>query len=143
QTLAGLRSGATRALADGALGGDVRAFGLLVRLLATERDARAAALAPLLPERVRPALGTPVATAGADTERDEAQAKAGPCPECGKARRALRVKKEGPNQGRLFLACSDRACDSFEWASARAAAAAPAAPAADPVLNLVRQAYTV
>ncbi|HZY87133.1 MAG TPA: TIGR02996 domain-containing protein, partial [Gemmataceae bacterium] len=28
-----------------------------------------------------------------------------------------RVRKEGPNQGRLFLVCGDPACDSFEWAS--------------------------
>jgi hypothetical protein len=50
-----------------------------------------------------------------DPERAAAEAEAGPCPECGKPRRALRVKKEGANQGRLFLACSDRSCDSFEW----------------------------
>jgi hypothetical protein len=42
-----------------------------------------------------------------------------PCPRCGKARRAFRVRKEGPNQGRLFLSCSDRECDSFEWADSR------------------------
>jgi uncharacterized protein (TIGR02996 family) len=51
-----------------------------------------------------------------DAERDALQATVTPCPKCGKPRRALRVSKEGPNHGRLFLACSDRECDSFEWA---------------------------
>lgn len=55
--------------------------------------------------------------AAADKELADLQARATPCPRCGKARRALRVRKEGPNKGRLFLACSDRACDSFEWAA--------------------------
>lgn len=53
-----------------------------------------------------------------DEEREALQASAGPCPTCGKSRRAQRVRKEGPNQGRLFLACTDRACDHFEWAGA-------------------------
>jgi uncharacterized protein (TIGR02996 family) len=53
-----------------------------------------------------------------DAGLEVAQAQATPCPRCGKPRRALRVRKEGPNQGRLFLGCSDRACDSFEWARA-------------------------
>jgi uncharacterized protein (TIGR02996 family) len=52
-----------------------------------------------------------------DEELERAQAKATPCPRCGKGRRARRVRKEGPNQGRLFLVCDDPACDSFEWAS--------------------------
>src|SRR5262249_24951739 len=52
----------------------------------------------------------------ADPEVADLQARATPCPRCGKARRALRVRKEGPNKGRLFLACSGRACDSLEGA---------------------------
>src|SRR5262249_46477877 len=51
-----------------------------------------------------------------DAERDALQASATPCPKCGQPRRALRVSKKGPNHGRLFLSCSDRNCDSFEWA---------------------------
>ncbi len=54
--------------------------------------------------------------AAADKELADLQARATPCAHCGKARRALRVRKEGPNKGRLFLTCSDRECDSFEWA---------------------------
>jgi uncharacterized protein (TIGR02996 family) len=62
-----------------------------------------------------------------DPELEQAQAKARPCPKCGKGRRAQRVRKEGPNQGRLFLVCADPACDSFEWASpATGPRAAPA-----------------
>jgi uncharacterized protein (TIGR02996 family) len=62
-----------------------------------------------------PAAAAAPAASG-DAERDALQASAPPCPKCGKPRRAQRVSKKGPNQGRLFLACSDRACDSFEWA---------------------------
>src|SRR5262245_33334084 len=51
-----------------------------------------------------------------DAERDALQASATPCPKCGRPRRAQRVGKKGPNHGRLFLSCSDRNCDSFEWA---------------------------
>jgi hypothetical protein len=40
-----------------------------------------------------------------------------PCPKCGKPRRSLVVKKEGPNKGRTFYKCTDSVCDSFEWAS--------------------------
>jgi ssDNA-binding Zn-finger/Zn-ribbon topoisomerase 1 len=54
-------------------------------------------------------------TSGPDDELDDAQAQAALCPNCGKPRRALRVRKEGRNHGRIFLGCSDRACDSFEW----------------------------
>jgi hypothetical protein len=50
------------------------------------------------------------------------------CPACGKARTANRVKKEGPNKGRLFYCCSDRRCDHFEWSSPAPAAPAPAPP---------------
>jgi uncharacterized protein (TIGR02996 family) len=52
-----------------------------------------------------------------DEELERVQANARPCPKCGKPRRAQRVRKEGPNRDRLFLACADPACDSFEWAS--------------------------
>jgi WD40 repeat protein len=63
-------------------------------------------------ETVHPRPGSGVI----DQELAELQARATPCPRCGKARRAWRVRKEGPNEGRLFLRCSDRGCDSFEWA---------------------------
>jgi uncharacterized protein (TIGR02996 family) len=63
-----------------------------------------------------------------DEELERAQAGARPCPKCGKARRAQRVRKEGPNRGRLFLVCGDPACDSFEWASPPAEPPPPAAP---------------
>jgi uncharacterized protein (TIGR02996 family) len=67
-----------------------------------------------------------------DEELERAQAGARPCPKCGKARRAQRVGKEGPNKGRLFLVCGDPACDSFEWASppAEPRPASPPRPAA-------------
>jgi uncharacterized protein (TIGR02996 family) len=67
----------------------------------------------------------------ADPELEQAQADARPCPKCGKGRHARRVSKDGPNQGRLFLACADPACDSFEWASLPPAdqPAAPPRPA--------------
>ncbi len=62
-----------------------------------------------------------------DLEREAAQAAATACPICGKPRRVFRVKKAGPNQGRLFLKCSDPQCGSFEWAPTPAAASTPAA----------------
>jgi hypothetical protein len=52
-----------------------------------------------------------------DPEVDVIQSSAGRCPRCGKPRQALRVRKEGPNRGRIFLCCSDRACNHFQWAS--------------------------
>src|SRR5262245_15636371 len=67
----------------------------------------------------------------ADAELAAAQATAGPCPRCGKGRQALRVQKDGPNKGRLFLRCDDRACDSFEWASPPPAGL-PSTPAEGP-----------
>jgi uncharacterized protein (TIGR02996 family) len=57
------------------------------------------------------------AAATVDEELERVQAGAAPCPKCGKGRRADRVRKEGPNKGRLFLTCADPACDSFAWAS--------------------------
>jgi uncharacterized protein (TIGR02996 family) len=74
--------------------------------------------------------GAAVPAASGDAERDALQASAPPCPKCGKPRRAQRVSKKGPNQGRLFLACSDRACDSFEWAETGPAIVPGAGPAA-------------
>jgi len=75
---------------------------------------------------------TPARTPDADLERVRAAAR--PCPKCGKGRQARRVSKDGPNKGRLFLACDDPACDSFEWASPprgpRPDAPPPPAPAA-------------
>ena len=39
----------------------------------------------------------------------------GACPSCGSALRLMRVKKEGPNKGRLFISCNT--CDGhFKWA---------------------------
>jgi hypothetical protein len=70
------------------------------------------------------------APAQTDTELAELQARATPCPRCGKPRKALRVRKEGPNQGRLFLGCSDRNCNSFEWAGA-----VPPRQSSPPVVN--------
>jgi hypothetical protein len=43
---------------------------------------------------------------------------AGTCPECGGRRRAFRTRTTGENFGRAFLKCTDRACNSFEWADA-------------------------
>src|SRR5215469_10758901 len=63
-----------------------------------------------------------------DEELERAHAGARPCPKCCKARRAQRVRKEGPNRGRLFLVCGDPACDSFEWASPPAEHRPAAAP---------------
>ncbi len=67
-----------------------------------------------------------------DEELERAQAGARPCPKCGKVRRAQRVRKEGPNRGRLFLVCGDPACDSFEWASPPAEPPTQAAPRPTP-----------
>jgi uncharacterized protein (TIGR02996 family) len=59
----------------------------------------------------------PAAAEDEDAELAALRERAGPCPRCGKVRQAQRVKKKGPNQGRLFLTCTDRHCDSFEWAA--------------------------
>jgi hypothetical protein len=92
------------ALADLRLDGSV---------IADERPAEAAA--PKKGRRkVKPAQEK--GPAAVDQELADLQARATPCPRCGKPRRAWRVRKEGTNQGRLFLGCSDRECDSFEWA---------------------------
>jgi hypothetical protein len=87
---------------------------------------------PQIPASLPPAPVVPgPAPADRDLEREAAQAAATPCPECGRPRRVFRVKKGGPNQGRLFLKCSDAQCGSFEWAPTPAAVPAPvAAPAA-------------
>jgi GRF zinc finger len=38
------------------------------------------------------------------------------CPKCGSSRRCFRVKKPGPNNGKLFLTCSDQLCKGgWEW----------------------------
>lgn len=54
----------------------------------------------------------------ADAELEDANKNAAPCPDCGESRLVLRVKKEGPNQGRIFLKCTNKSCDNFEWYSA-------------------------
>src|SRR5262249_53524960 len=70
-------------------------------------------------------LGLAVASAPAgDAELAAAQRDAGACPRCAQARIARRVRKEGANHGRLFLTCSDPACNSFEWLGS----APPSAP---------------
>jgi predicted DNA-binding WGR domain protein len=58
---------------------------------------------------------TPTVAGECDLELEWAQAAATPCPLCGAARRAFRVKKAGPNQGKLFYKCPDQECGSFEW----------------------------
>jgi hypothetical protein len=40
----------------------------------------------------------------------------GPCPKCAAPLRLMKVKKDGPNKGRLFVSCT--ACDDhFQWAT--------------------------
>jgi uncharacterized protein (TIGR02996 family) len=89
-----------------------------------------------------PAPTSVVAETTGDVERDALQTSAPPCPKCGKPRRAQRVRKEGPNHGRLFLACSDRGCDSFEWAETapRAGAAGRASTTEAGLLQAIREA---
>jgi uncharacterized protein (TIGR02996 family) len=57
--------------------------------------------------------------ASAATARDEEverwQAGAAPCPTCGAGREAKRVRKEGPNKGRIFLVCTAPSCGHFFW----------------------------
>jgi uncharacterized protein (TIGR02996 family) len=67
-----------------------------------------------------------------DWPLEQLQERAGPCPKCGKGRRAQRVSKDGPNHGRLFLRCADPACDSFEWASPASTPRPDAAPRPTP-----------
>jgi uncharacterized protein (TIGR02996 family) len=74
------------------------------------------------------APAAPVAAPSGDAERDALQARATPCPKCGQPRRAQRVGKKGANHGRLFLTCSDRTCDSFEWAETNPRAVPGAGP---------------
>jgi hypothetical protein len=106
------------------------------------------------PEPPTPAPAVPAPdSSDRDLEREAAQTAATSCPECGKPRRVFRVKKAGPNQGRLFLKCSDAQCGSFEWAPTPAAVPVTPAPAAGPpagahnraraerVFNRLRQGY--
>jgi hypothetical protein len=106
-----------RDLARKALEGDWQAPPLIARLLAKAGDSRAQTFQAFAPPSEPEAAAK---SRSPEEELADLQMRATPCPRCGKPRRALRVKKEGPNQGRLFLACSDRACDSFEWASSPA-----------------------
>lgn len=39
-----------------------------------------------------------------------------PCPKCSKLMGVFKVKKEGPNKGRLFSSCS-KECNQFTWLS--------------------------
>ena len=85
-----------------------------------------------------PANAPPEPTAekgSADEVLEALRSKAGDCPVCGKPRTANRVRKEGPNTGRLFYSCSDRECSHFEWASPAPASAVPD----DPELAQARQ----
>jgi ssDNA-binding Zn-finger/Zn-ribbon topoisomerase 1 len=126
-----------RVLAKAVLQGDGKALPVLARALSESGDNRVATLLALLPDEMRSSIeAATAATASPEAELAELQARATPCPRCGKPRRALRVRKEGPNQGRLFLACSDRECDSFEWASAAPKTAAP--QRADPFAAILR-----
>lgn len=38
-----------------------------------------------------------------------------PCPVCGAMMGVYKVKKEGPNKGRLFVACKSKPCNQFHW----------------------------
>lgn len=38
-----------------------------------------------------------------------------PCPKCGTAMKTFVTKKDGPNKGKRFLACSNRDCKTFEF----------------------------
>jgi hypothetical protein len=120
-----------RDLARAALEGDRQALANLARILSQAGDKRLLAFQPGLPAGAAPAPAK-----GPEAELAELQARATPCPRCGKPRLALRVKKEGPNRGRLFLRCTDRSCDSFEWATPRLESPAPLE--ADP-LDLVQR----
>src|ERR1043165_9690638 len=68
------------------------------------------------------------AAATTDEALERAESSAGPCPKCGKKRRAQRVRKDGPNRDRLFLTCADATCGSFAWASPAAHPPSEAAP---------------
>ncbi len=126
--LINLRTGITKPLAEAVLQGDQRALFDLVRLLEKINDERAGPLRDLIPGMVPleelNSFSSESATSeeGPDTELEDLQETAKPCPSCGKSRRAFRVKKEGPNHGRMFLKCSDRECGNFEWASEASAA---------------------
>jgi hypothetical protein len=110
-----------RDLARSALEGDWKALPHLGRVLSRAGDSRLQALRSFLPPSEPAELPN-----SPEEELAALQASAAPCPRCGKPRLALRVKKEGPNQGRLFLRCTDRKCDSFEWAASGSAKPAPA-----------------
>src|SRR4051812_3888058 len=80
----------------------------------------AAAVPTPAPPPVQPAPPPPVAPAvppsapsappagDRDLELEWAQAAVTPCPLCAGPRRAFRVKKEGPNHGKLFYKCGDQ-----------------------------------
>src|SRR4051812_25310266 len=67
---------------------------------------------PPAPAAVPPPAATPAAN-DRDLELEWAQAAVTPCPLCGQPRRAFRVKKAGPNHGKLFYKCGDQECGSF------------------------------
>lgn len=73
------------------------------------------------PPRLASAVASATTTAGttpqrqrsADPELAAARRQAGPCAGCGAGVAVHRVRKEGPNQGRLFRKCDH--CNAFAW----------------------------
>jgi hypothetical protein len=112
------RSGpmAGRRLVARILAGEDDLLPQLAELLEGAGSPRAAAVRRLVGPTPTPVPGKPAALTG-DAELEEARAKEAtrPCPGCGavKGRRVLRVQKEGPNQGRLFVKCFG--CQHFDW----------------------------
>jgi uncharacterized protein (TIGR02996 family) len=137
-----------RKQARAALAGDWRALTALAETLRSSGHPRAAevmwlsgAEAPA-PAPAATAVPAPAPRPPGDPELETAQVAATSCPQCGAKRFARRVRKPGPNINRIFLSCSDRDCNSFEWVTSReqAAAAAPGpvvAAAARPLGSLL------
>jgi uncharacterized protein (TIGR02996 family) len=144
-----------RKQAQAALAGDWRSLTALAETLRQSGHPRAAevmwltgAAAPVPPAPLPVApVAVPAPGASRDPELEVAQAAATPCPQCKAHRFARRVRKPGPNVNRIFLSCSDRDCNSFEWVTSREQAARPAPPASvaapapppDPILAAIRE----
>lgn len=60
------------------------------------------------------ALRSPASLLGTPSEGGAQTSWRSQC-KCGKEATRLRVKKEGPTQGRHFFKCAARVCDHFEW----------------------------
>jgi len=65
-------------------------------------------------QRERQLVRSPASLLGTPSEREGSAAIRSHC-KCGKEATRLRVKKEGPTQGRHFFKCAARVCDHFEW----------------------------